>query len=149
MKKKLDREQTDLWAQDLHRLQEIPLSKEIADVEALSADYYLEALDLDGRDYHTPLALAEAWCDLGWQIPYEDMSDDSRRRLWVTLFDTFGVEPNGPSIDQYTWEVPSGEELEGTATIEVLPTRDERLCLHRITYANGLIEYAIGRPPEK
>ncbi len=129
---------------ELRRLRETPMAKEIADVEALPPEFYLEPLELDGRDYHTPFALAEAWCDLGWQIPYEDMNESKRRQLWTALFDTLGAEPNRQSIDQYTWEVPQGEPLAGTATVDVIPTREARLAIHRITYSNGLVEYAVG-----
>lgn len=152
MKKQLDRDQADLWGQEQRnlRMNREVLKKELIDVENLTPDFFLECLELGERDnYKEPMSLAELFSGFDWTIAYEDMVPEQRRILWEKIYETLGIDINTKILDRYKWIGYEGAPGRGEVTITVSATRHGGLVLHHITYADGVVDIAIGRLPEK
>lgn len=143
-----DRHQPDLWRQEQHDLQtgrEL-LKKEVADVEALTPELFLEALDLDERTYQEPpMSLPEIFADFDWLVTYEDMVPGQKRIIWEKIYEILGIDINSPILDRYQWTGDESSPGRGEATITVSATRYNGLALHHIAYADGVVDIAIGR----
>ena len=126
------------------------LKNELLDVESLSPDLFLEALDLDERVYQEPpMSLPELFGGFDWPVPYEEMIPGQKRIIWEKIYEILDIDINSPIVDSYAWVGDESSPGKGTATIVVALSRYEGLALHHITYADGVVDIAIGRPPEQ
>ena len=150
MSKHSDHNQHEKWTEAQRELRDQRdwLKNELTDVESLIPDYLFEALELSEKGYQEPMSLPELFSDFDWSTSYEDMISGQKRIIWEKIYEILGIDINTPILDRYKWVGDKSSPGQGEAQITVAASSRNGLALHHITYADGIVEIAIGLPPQ-